>query len=283
MSQAQQHALRNRWFFFYLPLITNDLVNASYNGDWNLAAEELTQRLDWVTTVEELWSSMNSLPKIQGLPVGSTYILSRDGKEASFENFPKGSRLLVNLHKSPATETGLDVVLAAVLGESITSDVGLAEPVCDVIRIAARPNRDFVDLLRVEVWLNDAAYSAKVANALRQALKDRAVPSSTYEIRENPFESAVKKAPRGHSSTELDRSRSTDHAPKEVEPEAPKAEPAPAPKASLEAEPPAVPQPAGATEAAAADADGVKGEGVDRPEDKPEEAKQGEAEQTTPA
>lgn len=290
MSTTQQHALRSRWFFFYLPLITPDMVSASYNGDWKVAAEELTQHLDWVSTVEELWSSINSLPKIQSLPVGSTYILSRDGKEASFENFPSGSRLLVNLQKSPATDAGLDTILAAVLGESITSDVGLTDPVCDVVRIAARPNREFMDLLRVEVWLNDAAYSAKVTSALRKALKERGITSSSYDIKENPFEGAVKKMVGSPSSPELEKSRSTtEQAPKAAEPEAASAPAAAAPEEAAKAEPEQETAPqeaapeaapesgAGADEEKEEEEASAKDEHLEKPDENAEESKNADA------
>ncbi|EPY28002.1 hypothetical protein AGDE_10600 [Angomonas deanei] len=180
------HALRDKWLFSYLPLLTADMVSNEYGNDWELASQEKTVRLDWVATVEELWSTVNSLPKIQSMPVGSTFILSRDGKEASFEKFPDGSRVVVNLHKSPATDFGLELIFAAVMGETIAEEIGAT--VCDVIRLAARPNKDFSELVRVEVWLNDAAYSGKVSAHIRTLFEDRQITPNLFHISENPFD-----------------------------------------------------------------------------------------------
>lgn len=188
MTSTATHALRDRWYVSVLPLLTTDVVNTEFKGDWKLAAKQKMQRLDWVTTVEEVWSTMNSLPKIQQLGVGSTFIFAREDMEPSFETFPSGSRLVVKLLKAPVTDKGLETIIAAVLGETVTEDATDSLPVCDVIRIAARPSREHSDLIRVEVWLNDASYSAKVTEFLKAALRERGLSSTLYAIEENPFE-----------------------------------------------------------------------------------------------
>lgn len=211
---AVTHALRDPWFVSFLPLITADLVATEYKGDWTLAAQQRMQRLDWLTSVEEVWSTFNSLPRINLLGVGSTFILSRNDKEPSFEAFPDGSRVVVNFLKSSAAEKGLEVILAAVMGETITEAIARdveAErvfsnasgesgedserscqpaPVCDVIRLAARPSREYADLVRIEVWLNDANFSSHVVRFLKGAFKDCNIVNGSYNIMENPFEAA---------------------------------------------------------------------------------------------
>lgn len=111
------HALKNRWFVTFLPLITKEQVIKQYKGDWNLAAEDKGRRLDFVTTVEELWSTMNSLPSLHKIGVGSTYIFAREDKPTSYEAFPNGSRIVLKLLTPPASDKGLDIILASVLGE----------------------------------------------------------------------------------------------------------------------------------------------------------------------
>eukprot|EP00796_Vickermania_ingenoplastis_P004968 gene4968-3566_t len=184
------HALKDKWFLSFLPLITKDLVLKQYNGDWNVAAQEKTRRLDYITTVEELWSTVNSLPHIHQLGVGSTYIFSRQDKQASYEAFPEGSRVTVKLMTTPATDRGVDVLLAAILGESMPDSAGGgdAAPICDVIRVCGRQNREFPKLIQVEVWLNDKKFSEAVVQALKQALKEQEIPEATYSIASSDFD-----------------------------------------------------------------------------------------------
>ncbi|CCW67080.1 unnamed protein product [Phytomonas sp. Hart1] len=187
------HALKNRWFVSFLPLITSDMVNTDFKGDWNLASEQLMQRLDWLKTVEEVWSTMNSLPRIQQLGVGSTFIMARENKDPSFEAFPNGSRVMINFFKPPATEKGMETVIAVVLGEAITNEVSDGLTVCDVIRIVVRPTREYPDMIRVEVWLNKSSFTSKVESFIKKVLAEHDVASNLYSITANSFEGAMKK------------------------------------------------------------------------------------------
>lgn len=184
------HALKNRWFVSFLPLITKDQVLKQYNGDWNLAAENKIRRLDFVHSVEELWSTLNSLPHIHLLGVGSTYIFSREDKPTSYEAFPDGSRVTLKLMAPPASDKGMDVLLAAILGEGLPESAGGgdAEPVCDVIRICGRQSRDYPKLIHAEVWLRDRNYSDAVVAALKQVFKDREIPESSFTIVASDFD-----------------------------------------------------------------------------------------------
>lgn len=183
------HALKDRWFVSYLPLITKNLVISQYNGDWNLAAREKMRRLDFVSTVEELWSTMNSLPHIHQLGVGSTYIFSRKDKEANYEAFPNGSRITFKLMNPPACDKGLDTLLAAILGESLPDTAGDADaPACDVIRICGRQSREYPKLIHVEVWINERKFSDAVVAALRQAMLDQGIPEATFNIASSEFD-----------------------------------------------------------------------------------------------
>lgn len=198
------HALHDRWYVSFLPLLTSDMVNSDFQGNWQLAAQQRTQKLDWITSVEELWSTVNSLPKIHQLGVGNTLIFARNNKEPSFESFPDGSRVSVNLMKPPATTVGLELILATVLGETITATTSDRRPVCDVVRVAARPSRDNTEQIRVEVWLSDASCSSGVAGFFTDVFKAKGLAPRTFSITESAFDGGVKdkKAP----STPADQS-----------------------------------------------------------------------------
>ncbi|KAL7695092.1 Eukaryotic initiation factor 4E [Lotmaria passim] len=185
------HALRDRWFVSFLPLLTADMVNTDYKGNWQLAAQERTQKLDWITSVEELWSTMNSLPKVHQLGMGSTLIFARNKKEPpSYESFPNGSRITINLLKPPTTDGGLELVLATVMGETVAEKASAGRPVCDVLRIAARPSREHPEQIRVEVWLSDATCSHAVTEFLSKAMKEKGLPANSYSISESSFDTA---------------------------------------------------------------------------------------------
>ncbi|KAG5463888.1 hypothetical protein LSCM1_00061 [Leishmania martiniquensis] len=186
------HALRDRWFVSFLPLMTADMVNTEYKGNWQLAAQERTQKLDWITSVEELWSTMNSLPKVHQLGMGSTLIFARNNKEPpSYEAYPNGSRIMINLLKPPTTDAGLELVLAVVMGETIAEKASDGKPVCDVLRIAARPSREHSEQIRVEVWLSDSTRSHAVAKFLAEAMKGKGLAANSYNIAESSFDAAA--------------------------------------------------------------------------------------------
>ncbi|KAG5489937.1 hypothetical protein JKF63_00055 [Porcisia hertigi] len=186
------HALRDKWFVSFLPLLTTDMVNTDYKGNWQLAAQERTQKLDWITSVEELWSTMNSLPKVHQLGMGSTLIFARNNKEPpSYEAYPNGSRIIINLLRPPTTDAGLELVLAVVMGETVAEKASNGKPVCDVLRIAARPTRDNSEQIRVEVWLSDSSPSHAVAEFLAEALKEKGLAANSYNISEVNFDAAA--------------------------------------------------------------------------------------------
>lgn len=188
---SSTHALRDRWFVSFLPLLTADMVNTDYKGNWQLASQERTQKLDWITSVEELWSTMNSLPKVHQLGMGSTLIFARNKKEPpSYESFPDGSRITINLLKPPATDSGLELVLATVMGETVAEKASGGRPVCDVLRIAARPSREHPEQIRVEVWLSDASCSRAVAEFLSEAMKTKGLAATSYSLTESSFDTA---------------------------------------------------------------------------------------------
>ncbi|RNF13493.1 uncharacterized protein Tco025E_06167 [Trypanosoma conorhini] len=192
MAEAT-HALRDPWFLSYIPQLTPDTVRFDFKGDWNRAKLALQQPLDYIRTVEELWSTINSLPKLHQLGNGSTFIFARNNVDASYEAFPNGTRVLVDLYKASVAEKGVDVILSSVLGEGLTEDVCNGKTVCDVLRVSSRPNQESPELVRLEVWLSDQSYAKDVAPYIRKGLIEAGLSSTEFIMGESTFEKDKKK------------------------------------------------------------------------------------------
>lgn len=196
------HLLKDKWFVSFLPLITKEELQQKFDGDWNRAAAFKTRRLDFVASVEELWSTMNSLPQIQQLPVGSTYLFSRQDKQTTYEAYPKGGRVILKLLTAPACTKGVDILLALILGESLSQSMreidssvdkaidNSCTSVCDLVRLCGRQNREHPDLVQVEVWLNDRRYSDTVVQAIQQVFHEEEIQKNTYFITTAEFDSS---------------------------------------------------------------------------------------------
>lgn len=179
-----QHPLKEPWFLSFLPNITPQLV-AEYGNDWNVARQKLQRSVDFVRTIEELWSTFNSLPKISSLSPGDTVILARDNKDPSFEAFPEGRRVVLTVMSAPAAEKAIDIVLAAVVGEQLTVECD-GESTCDVIRLAHKPSYQAKDCVRIEVWLRSGKFVSQVMEYLKTQLKDKNV--TNIDLRESALQ-----------------------------------------------------------------------------------------------
>lgn len=213
MAQST-HALKNKWLVSFLPFFSADVVDAEFGGNWQIASAEKMQELDWVTSVEEVWSTMNSLPRVQHMGRGSTFIVAREGKEPSFEVFPDGSRLIINLLKSP--DMGLETIIAVVLGETLPTKEGTDDAVCDIIRFSSR-QKGTTEILRVEVWLNDKDYATVVSNKLQEAMRERGIANHMYNIVESSFSSEQQQQHKPGSPKEAAASSPTMAAPEDSE------------------------------------------------------------------
>lgn len=189
------HALKDPWFLSYIPQLTPDAVKYDYKGDWTKAKQALQQPLDYIRTVEELWSTINSLPALHRLGNGSTFIFARNNIDASYEAFPNGTRILVDVYKAAAIEKALDVILSTVLGEMLTEDVCDGKTVCDVLRLSSRPNQESPELVRLEVWLSDQSYAKAVSTYIKKGLKEAGSNFSDLIVGESSFEKEKKKKP----------------------------------------------------------------------------------------
>lgn len=167
------HPLKDPWFLSFLPNISKEKV-IEYNGDWNLAKQKLMRQIDFIRTIEELWSTVNSIPRVGSLTAGDTVILARNNKDPSFEAFPNGKKVTVIANSANAADKAMDVVFAAIIGEQVTT-VCDGEGTCDVIRLAHKPSLQFKDCVRIEVWLRSGKYAENIVNFLKEVLKERGV------------------------------------------------------------------------------------------------------------
>ena len=167
------HTLKDPWFLSFLPNISKEKV-VEFNGDWNLAKQKLLRQVDFIRTIEELWSTLNSIPRIGSLTAGDTVILARNNKDASFEAFPNGKKVTVIANSAAAADKAIDVVFAAIIGEQVTA-VCDGEGTCDVIRLAHKPSLQYKDCVRIEVWLHSPKFADNVVNFLKDTLKERGV------------------------------------------------------------------------------------------------------------
>jgi hypothetical protein len=181
---SSHHPLKDPWFFSFLPNITQAMV-AEYGGDWNEAKRKLLKPIDFIRTVEELWSTFNSLPKAYALGSGDVLILARKNKDASFEAFPNGKRIQINANTTVAVDKAIDTILMTVIGEQATT-VCDGNSVCDIIRIVHKPSYQFKDFVRIEVWLQSAEYVEKVSTFLKDRLREQGVTG--VEVKETNLE-----------------------------------------------------------------------------------------------
>lgn len=179
------HSLKDRWFLSFLPNITQAMVQQDYGGKWKEAQQKLLRPIDFITTIEELWSTFNSLPKVANLAAGDTIILARNDKEASFEAFPHGKRVLLTVYTSVAADKAVDVVLAAVIGEQLMKVCDM-ESTCDVIRMAHKPSYQYKDCVRIELWLSSARHAESIIGCLKDQLKEKGV--AQFDLKETNLE-----------------------------------------------------------------------------------------------
>lgn len=143
MSQDDQrqklHPLKDKWFIFYQPAQAK-------------VVEPRLDELDYVSSIEELFAMLNTLPALTILPVDDSLFISRNKAVPRFENFPGGCRIsLFTKTKSQANDVVLRV-LAAVVGEAVSKSVTEGEPVCDIIRMTHKLNYIYPETARVDVW-----------------------------------------------------------------------------------------------------------------------------------
>lgn len=157
------HPLKDKWFVFYQPALK---ANETYEE----ALQEL-EELDYVTSIEEVFATINTLPGLTLLPADDSLFFSRNKATPSFESFPEGCRIsLFSRTKQQAEDVALRLV-AAVMGEAVTKHVTNGEPVCDIIRMTHKPHRLYVEAARFDVWCRQSDKSSKLEEYFKDLVK----------------------------------------------------------------------------------------------------------------
>ena len=180
MATAQQHPLKDTWKLNFLPQITKEIVNKSYEGDWAKAQKALLKAVDDVTTIEELWSTVNSIPKLHQLNQSDNVIFARNSVDPSFESFPNGHRIQITTTTSTAADKMFDLILISVVGEGCTT-VCEGESTADVIRAAHKPSFQHKDSVRLEIWLRSGKYAKELMSHFSKMLKEHNVHAEIKE------------------------------------------------------------------------------------------------------
>lgn len=171
VMNTPRHPLKSRWLLSYIPNVTEDHVKA-HGGDYDKATRLMWKKVDHIESIEELWSTVNSLPQWTALPPKDQLIFSREATEPFYKDnpqFAKGFRVSVFCENKVPGKSALEAVLIAVIGEGITHATEGAS-VVDLIRIMRKPNVKTSDAMHIEVWLSDETRKAGVINYLKEAI-----------------------------------------------------------------------------------------------------------------
>lgn len=179
---VEVHPLRSKWHVSYLPPITTEIVG-TFNGDWEQASRSFLQEGGVISSIEELWSTVNSLPQWTTLPTNGALIFARSGIEPYYSSFPNGTQVRVFANLKSAAKSALDSVLMLVMSESITNVTG-GKSIVDVIRVVHKPGKQFPDAICIDLYLNDKSCAAAVVESLKTEVQ-RNFP--TNEIKEFPM------------------------------------------------------------------------------------------------
>jgi hypothetical protein len=170
-----KHPLKSKWLLSYIPLITPEM-ESQHGGDYDTAARAEWRKVDHITTIEEMWSTVNSLPQWTSLPPRDQMIFSREDTEPFLQNFPNGCRISVFTEMKNPGKSALEAVLISVIGEGVTTATD-GEPMCDLVRIMRKPNARSSDAMHIEVWLRDESKKDAVLKYLKGAVH-REFPST---------------------------------------------------------------------------------------------------------
>ncbi|KAG5476328.1 hypothetical protein LSCM1_04030 [Leishmania martiniquensis] len=170
-SSAPLHPLKDKWFVFYIP--------ASKGSEY----EHETKELGYVSTIEEVYSTINTLPPITLLPNDDNLVFSRNKIEPQFESFPGGMRFSIFCKTKTQCREAMTYVVAVVLGEAISRDACKGERLCDIVRIGHKGSAMYKESVRIEVWAHQSPYNVAMEKYLISALS--AIPGITVSAR--PF------------------------------------------------------------------------------------------------
>ena len=169
MPEDDKHLLLNKWFVSYLPNVNDDVLKA-HNGSYEAAQQATLKKLDYVTTVEALYSTINSLLQWTQQPPKDALIFARNGIAPFFASFPSGYRLWLFTNSISHGKKAIEIVMALVMGESLTR-VCDGNSVVEVVRIMHKPNAKSVDGLHLDIWLSSKQYCAAIKGMIQEQLE----------------------------------------------------------------------------------------------------------------
>ena len=153
IDNRAEHPLRSVWLISYLPSVTPEMVKEA-GDDFDAAQQQALRTGGPIETLEQLWSSMMSLPPYSDLPTNDSYVFARDGVNPSYSSFPNGGKR-VNLFSNGIDEREtkflVEMALGAVLGEACTA-ASEGNSVVDVVRVVHKCSRSTPRGLQIQLW-----------------------------------------------------------------------------------------------------------------------------------
>lgn len=167
----KKHPLKSKWFVSYQPNVTEEIIKA-HHGSYEEAQQATLKKLDYVTTVEALYATINSLLQWTQQPPKDALIFAREGIAPFFASFPGGHRLWLFTNSITHGKKAIEIVMALVMGESLRR-VCDGQAAVQVVRIMHKPNAKSVDGLHLDIWMSSKQYCAAVKGMIQDQL-DRA-------------------------------------------------------------------------------------------------------------
>ncbi|KAG5501785.1 hypothetical protein JKF63_04054 [Porcisia hertigi] len=168
-STVALHPLKSKWFVFYIP--------ASKGNEY----EHETKELGYVSTIEEVYSTINTLPPITLLPFDDNLVFSRDKIDPQFESFPGGARFSIFCKTKTQCREAMTYVLAVVLGEAISRDACNGESPCDIVRVGHKSSAMYKESVRIEVWAHQNPHNTAMEKYLLSTLST--IPGISVSVR----------------------------------------------------------------------------------------------------
>lgn len=167
-SSSGKHPLKSKWTVSYLPNLTEEILKA-HNGNYDGAQKAVLKTLEDVTTIEALFSSINSLLDFSNQPQKDALIFARDGVYPAFASFPGGHRLWLMTNGVPNGKKTIEVVASLIMGESVRR-VCNGEAAVHVVRIMHKPNARSQDGLHLDLWLDKKQHVEEVKKFILEQL-----------------------------------------------------------------------------------------------------------------
>ncbi|KAK7201152.1 Eukaryotic translation initiation factor 4E type 6 [Novymonas esmeraldas] len=165
------HPLKDKWFVFYIP--------ASKAGEY----EHETKELGYVSSIEEVYGTINTLPPITLLPNDDNIVFARNKIEPQYESFPNGMRFSIFCKTKAQCREATTYVVAVVLGESMSREVCKGESPCDIVRIGHKGSAMYKDSVRIEIWAHQSPHTAAMEKHLTSIISS--IPGISMSVR--PF------------------------------------------------------------------------------------------------